>query len=122
MKIFLKTDYPSKRFIILIVFLLIIFMMVSMTPAHGPKGHDDSKFTAFQAAKKGIALYDKLLASEKLSEPWETDLKNIEVFQRQTGKKREMVVKFSRSKGKPQSVYIFFTEKGEYSGSDFTGQ
>ena len=119
---FLKTDYPSKRFIILIVFLLIIFMMVSMTPAHGPKGHGGAEFTAFQAAKKGIALYDKLLASGKLSEPWETDLKNIEVFPRQIGKKREIVVKFSRSKGESQSVYIFFTEKGEYSGSNFTGK
>lgn len=119
---FLKTDFPSKRFIILIVFLLITFMMVSMTPAHGPKGHYGAKFTAFQAAKKGIALYDKLLASEKLSEPWETDLKNIEVFPRQIGKKREIVVKFSRSKGEPQSVYIYFSEKGGYIGSNFTGK
>jgi len=118
---FLKTDHPCKRFIVLIIFLLMILMSVSMASAHGPKGHGGVEFTALQAAKKGIVLYDELLASGKLKEPWETDLKNIEVFPRQSGQKRELVVKFSRSKGEPLSVYIFFTEKGEYSGSNFTG-
>lgn len=118
---FLKTDHPCKRFIVLIIFLLMILMSVSMASAHGPKGHGGVEFTALQAAKKGIVLYDELLAAGKLKEPWETDLKNIEVFPRQSGKKRELVVKFSRSKGEPLSVYIFFTEKGEYSGSNFTG-
>jgi len=61
------------------------------------------------------------VASGKLKEPWETDLKNIEVFPRQRGEKREVVVKLSRSKGEPLSVYIFFTQKGDYSGSNFTG-
>jgi hypothetical protein len=62
------------------------------------------------------------VASGKLKAPWETDLKNIEVFSRQnSSQNRDLVVKFSRSKGDPQSVYIFFTEKGDYSGSNFTG-
>ena len=118
---FLKTDHPPKRFRALILFLWMILMSVSMASAHGPKGHSGVEFTALQAVKKGIELYDKLVASGKLKEPWETDLKNIEVFPRQSGKKREIVVKFSRSKGEPLSVYIFFTEKGDYSGSNFTG-
>ena len=118
---FLKTDHPRKRFIALIIFLLIILMSVPLVSAHGPKGHGGAEFTALQAAKKGIELYDKLVSSGKLKAPWETDLKNIEVYQRQREEKREVVVKFSRGKGDPQSVYIFFTEKGDYSGSNFTG-
>lgn len=106
-----------------IIFLfLIVLMSVPMASAHGPKGHSGAEFTALEAAKKGLELYDKLLASGKIEGSWETDLKNIKVFPRQGGKKREIVVKFSRDKGEPQSLYIFFTEKGEYSGSNFTGK
>ncbi len=80
------------------------------------------EFTALQAAKKGIVLYDRLVASGKLANPWETDLEDIEVFSRQGDNNREFVIKFSRSKGEPKSVYIFFTEKGDYRGSNFTGK
>jgi len=117
----LKPDNPSKRFSVLVVFLLMILQSISMASAHGPKGHNGAEFTAAQAVQKGIALYDKLLASGKLSEPWETDLANIEIFSRQIAQKRETIVKFSRNKGEPRSVYIFFSEKGEYIGSNFTG-
>ncbi len=103
------------------VLLLIFLMSVPLALAHGPKGHDGSEFTALEAAKKGIKLYEELVASGKLKESWETDLKNIEVFPRQRGEKREVVVKFTRSKDDPLFVYIFFTEKGNYSGSNFTG-
>ena len=109
------------RFTTLILLLLMVLMSVPLASAHGPKGHGGAEFTALQAAKKGIELYDQLVASGKLKVSWETDLKNIEVFPRQSEEKREVVVKFSRSKGDPQSVYIFFTEKGDYSGSNFTG-
>ena len=119
---FLKTDHPPKRFIALVVFLLMILLSISMASAHGPKGHGGAEFTAVQAAQKGITLYDKLLASGKLKEPWETDLANIEILSRQNSQKREIIVKFSRNKGEPRSVYIFFSEKGEYIGSNFTGK
>jgi Family of unknown function (DUF6488) len=121
MRNYLKSKNASQYFFALIVLLLMFFLSVCLASAHGPKGHSGSDFTALQAVKKGIELYDKLVASGKLKEPWETDLTNIEVFPRQRAKKRELVVKFSRSKGAPQSVYIFFTEKGDYSGSNFTG-
>jgi hypothetical protein len=32
------------------------------------------------------------------------------------------VVRFSRIEGDPGSVYFFFDQQGEYSGSNFTGQ
>ena len=119
---------PLKCFAASIFLSLIVLMSVPLASAHGPKGHGEAEFTALQAAKKGIELYDKLVASgkivasEKIEESWETDLTNIEVFPRQSGEKKELVVKFSRSNGEPQSVYIFFTEKGEYNGSNFTGK
>jgi hypothetical protein len=122
MNMLLKSYITSKCFTIFIILILIISLTISLTFAHGPKGHDGSEFSALQAAKKGITLYDRLVASGKLKGPWETDLTNIEVFSRQKrSQKRELVVKFSRTKGEPQSVYIFFTDKGEYSGSNFTG-
>jgi hypothetical protein len=117
----LKSKNAYKYFFTLIVPLLMFLLSVSLVSAHGPKGHGGDEFTALQAAKKGIELYDKLVASGKLEESWETNLTNIEVFSRQSGEKRELVVKLSRSKGEPLSVYIFFTEKGDYSGSNFTG-
>ena len=117
----LKSKNASKYFFALIVLLLMFLLSVCPASAHGPKGHGGSEFTALQAAKKGIVLYDKLVASGKIEESWETDLKNIEVFPRQSGKKREVVVKFSRSEGEPLSLYIFFNVKGDYSGSNFSG-
>ena len=122
MKDLFKTHILFIRSTSLILLLLVVLMSVPLASAHGPKGHGEMEFTALQAAKKGIELYDQLVASGKLNEPWETGLKNIEVFPRQGGKKGEIVVKFSRNTGKPQSVYIFFTEKGDYNGSNFTGK
>jgi hypothetical protein len=122
MNIFLKINHQPMRYRALIIILFMILISVSMVSAHGPKGHGGNEFTALQAAKKGIELYDKLVVSGKIEESWETDLKNIEVFPLQKGDKQELVVRFSRNKGEPQSLYIFFTEKGEYSGSNFTGK
>lgn len=104
-----------------IILILIILLITSITFAHGPKGHSGGSFTALQAVQKGIALYDRLVTSGKLAESWETDLADVDVSTMQRGNDREFVVQFSRSKGEPKSVYIFFTEKGEYSGSNFTG-
>lgn len=122
MKYLFKTHILFIRSTSLILLLFVVLMSVPLASAHGPKGHGEMEFTALQAAKKGIELYDKLVESGKIEESWETGLKNIEVFPRQGGKKGEIVVKFSRSKGEPQSVYIFFTEKGDYNGSNFTGK
>ena len=113
---------PLKCFAASILLLSMVLIGVPLALAHGPKGHDEMEFTALQAAKKGIELYHKLVASGKIEESWETDLTNIEVFPRQSGGEKELVVKFSRSNGEPQSIYIFFTEKGEYNGSNFTGK
>lgn len=112
----------AKEFIIKeIVSILLILLAVSSALAHGPKGHGENDFTALEAAKKGIVLFDRLVATEKLSEAWETDMNKIDVFSRKVDAGEEIVVKISRSKGEPRSVYIFFTETGAYSGSNFTG-
>ena len=105
-----------------IILLLGIFLAGSLALGHGPKGHSGGALTAFMAVKKGVELYDSLLANGKLAETWEIDLDNLEVFTQNSGNQLEFVVKFNRSKGDPKSVYIFFSEKGEYAGSNFTGK
>ena len=86
--------------------------------AHGPGGHGGSSFTALQALDKGVKLYDKLVASGKIEESWETGLKRVEIKMQGD----ETVVSFSRKEGDPESLYIFFDKDGEYSGSNFTGE
>jgi hypothetical protein len=116
-----KPHKISKPFGLLLGAVLILFLSVSTAFAHGPKGHGGVEFTAMQAAKKGIELFDRLIVSGKLEEDWETGLQEIEMSERSTGKGKELVVKFTRVKNLPRSVYIFFTEKGDYNGSNFTG-
>ncbi len=104
------------------VLFLAIVIVGSIAFGHDPKGHSDNDFTAFMAVKKGIVLYDRLLDSGKLAESWETDLNNIAVFTQNNGNQVEFAVKISRSKGEPKSVFLFFSDKGEYTGSNFTGK
>jgi len=103
--------------------LILAFSILVYGPllfAHGPKGHAEA-FTSLAAAKKATMMYDKLVATGKLDESWETKLETIEVYKRNAGQ-REIVVKFSRAGGEPRAVYIFFTDKGKYNGSNFTGE
>ena len=103
---------------------MIIIVTAIATPAlsHGPKGHSEGIFTVFQAVKKSVALYDKLVVSGKMAESWETDLVTIEVTNRGAESKKEFVVKFIRSTSDPRAVFIFFSGNGEYKGSNFTGK
>ena len=112
----------NKSVFFVIILMVSIFMPVSTTFAHGPKGHTDMEFTALQAVQKGLTLYNRLLASGKLIESWETDLENIEISMRMNDNRNEFVVSFSRSKGEPRSVYIFFNDQGVYIGSNFNGK
>ena len=89
--------------------------------AHGGKSHGDSEFTRFQAVQKAVQLYDRLIAAEKLDDAWETGLAEITVDTRQHKGKKEYVVRFKRSTGEPDRVYFFFDLKGEYAGSNFSG-
>jgi len=118
-----ETIKPSYKMIIFSIAILTAVAILTL-PAigHGPKGHGGMAFTPLQAAKKGITLYDKLVAKGKLGEAWEIELTEIKVIPRINNNKEEFVVQFKRTKGDPRSVYIFFNEKGEYSGSNFTGK
>jgi len=120
-----RTEIIKPRFKLVIISIAVFTGIAFITlPAvgHGPKGHGGMSFTPLQAAKKGIMLYDKLVAKGKLAEAWETELADIKVIPRINNNKEEFVVQFNRTKGDPRSVYIFFNEKGEYSGSNFTGK
>lgn len=110
----------SKQMIRVLILVLFILAYGSLLFAHGPKGHTEA-FTSLAAAKKATMMYDKLVATGKLDESWETTLATIEVYQRNAGQ-QEIVVKFSRANGEPRAVYIFFTDKGKYNGSNFTGK
>jgi len=113
--------YFSRRQMIRgLILTLAILIWGALLFAHGPKGHTEA-FTSLAAAKKATMMYDKLVATGKLDESWETKLVTIEVYKRNAGQ-REIVVKFSRKSGDPRAVYIFFTDKGNYNGSNFTGE
>ena len=119
--------YPKKYFSIKVIVLITVFSACLLTGAaplfgHGGKDHGGTGFSAFQAVQKATQLYDRLITSGKLPEAWETGLVSINVRDRRSGDKREYVVRFQRAEGDPGSVYFFFDAKGEYSGSNFTGE
>ena len=89
---------------------------------HGGRTHGGESFTALQALVKATQLYDRLVASGKLAEEWETGLKRVTVDIRNSNENREYVVQFEKHKGEQSSVYFFFDREGEYSGSNFTGK
>ena len=107
---------------LLLAFYLGLSFLIQPVFAHGPKGHGGKEFTALMAVKKGVELYDRLVANRKLDEAWEIELADLRVFTRNIDDKKEIVVQFNRATGEPRSVYIFFSEKGEYTGSNFTGE
>ena len=90
--------------------------------SHGGKTHAAEPFSAFQAVQKATQLYDRLLASGKLTEDWETGLSSIHVSIRGAENDREYEVRFKRTDGEPDSVYFYFNRQGDYSGSNFTGK
>ena len=116
----------SQKILALIAGFVIVVGWIGIVtlPAygHGGKTHGDETFTAFQALEKASELYDRLIVSGKLTEEWETGLKRVTIDVRNSNNKREYVVQFEKSEGDPRSVYFFFDQEGEYSGSNFTGK
>ena len=108
----------------IIALALSLLILIGTLPvwSHGGKSHGGTGFSPLQAVQKATELYDRLIKMEKLEEAWETGLTAINVSTRQAGDKPEYVVRFSRVEGNPESVYFFFDQQGEYSGSNFTGQ
>lgn len=122
--IYSKTSKKFRRVIITATVIGFISIVIGALPAHshGGKTHEGEMFSVFQAVQKATQLYDRLITSGKLPEVWETELTSIHIYIRQTKDKREYVVEFKRAKGDPNSVYFFFDQKGEYTGSNFTGK
>ncbi len=102
--------------------LFVAFLIsASLAFSHGGK-HDPEEFTHLAALKKATGLYDQLVGNGKLDQSWEEKLSQVEVIRREKEDKREIVVSFHRAEGDPQTVYIFFTASGQYSGSNYTGE
>lgn len=104
-----------------VALILTILLATGSAFSHGGKMHTNS-FTALKALQKATEMYDKLVDRGKLPESWETDLKKVDISNRPKGDQWEYVVSFERSAGEPNTVYIFFTAEGKYSGSNFTGK
>ena len=117
----IRNNRGAGFFLIVVVFLF-SFSMVQPAHSHGGKTHGEEEFTALQAIQKATQLYDRLIASGKLPEVWETKLKTIAVSTRNTDNKHEYVVQFEITQGDPVRVYFFFDQDGAYSGSNFTGK
>jgi hypothetical protein len=113
---------PFRLSVIFIAFWIVLFLPLHSLYAHGGKQHGSVEFTHLEAAKKATDLFDKLIASKKIDSDWELHLEQIKVFDRSKGDKAEVAVAFSRSTGEPKVLYIFFTSKGDYAGSNFTGE
>ena len=122
--IHLKINKNIKLLIIAVSVIGFVSLGIGTLPAfsHGGKTHGGEMFSAFQAVQKATQLYDRLIASGKLSEAWETELKTIHIAVRKPKDRREYVVQFQRAEGDPDSVYFFFDQEGEYAGSNFTGK
>ena len=121
MTINIVSERNIHKFIIIIT--LLFWIALSITPAFGHGGkHAADEFTHLQALQKATEMYDRLIANGKLDQSWETTLVRVSVSNRQKGDTMEIVVSFERAEGEPQSVYIFFTDKGKYAGSNFTGE
>ena len=110
------------RFLVFVMAVGFFLSFATLAFSHGGKTHNEETFTSFQAVQKATQLYDRLIASGKLSEVWETGLKTIKISTRNTGDTIEYVVQFETVKKNPESVYFFFSQDGMYSGSNFTGE
>ena len=119
-----KTSYKLRLVITTVAVIGFICLGIGVLPAysHGGKPHSGEIFTAFHAVQKATQLYDRLISSGKLPEVWKTELKSINIAIHKSTDKREYVVQFQRAKGDPNSVYFFFNQQGQYSGSNFTGK
>jgi hypothetical protein len=111
-----------KIFFKLLGFLALAILIPTTAGAHGPGGHGEEEFTALAAAQKGMAVFDQLISGGKLDASWETGFSAVQVSRRVIDGRNEFRVKLSRDKGDPASIYVFFDEKGEYSGSNFSGE
>ncbi len=117
-----RTRTMTHGAIVALIFLTAVLAGAAVY-AHGGKNHGaGSEFTNLEALKKATELYDKLVATNKLEVAWETTVDKIQIAERRKGAEIEKVVSFSKSAGDPKTVYFFFTSRGEYAGSNFTGQ
>lgn len=111
----------GKALVVIVAAMTVLFV-TAMALGHGGKEHSTGEFTALKALQEATKLYDRLLTSGKLIESWETELDEVKISTRRQSGGKEFVVSFHRSKGDPKTVYIFFSDKGKYAGSNFTGE
>lgn len=116
-------DYHQGATQILILIVVgVLLISIGSSFGHGGKTHAGAAFSSFEAVQKAVNLYNRLIVSKKLPEEWETMLESIHVTTRGPENSRETIVQFKRSNGNPDSVFFFFNDQGDYSGSNFSGE
>ncbi len=111
----------KSSFIVVLTILIITLGFNSQVFSHGGKNHAENEFTSFSALNMAVTLYGQLLMKNKLMETWETDLVKINISTRVNDGENEFVVSFEKASGDPNKVFIFYDAKGNYTGSNFTG-
>jgi hypothetical protein len=106
----------------IVVCALAVLFVAAVAMGHGGKKHASGEFTALKALQEATELYERLVTGGKLVESWETELAQVKISTRHRKENKEFVVAFHRSKGEPNTVYIFFSDNGKYAGSNFTGE
>ncbi len=117
-----ETSHNIKRNAYSISSLILILTFWTISTVYGHGGKHAGQFTRLQALQKATKMYDQLVDKGKLDQAWETGLQNVTISNRKKNGKDEVVVSFTRSKGDPKAVYIFFNADGKYAGSNFTGE
>lgn len=121
----MSTSKSNFIFYIAMVFfslnLSVVFPPASLY-AHGSQGHDENAFSNYDAVKKSLEVFDTLLMKKKLGQDWKIDFSDIVVLNSVENSRKQIMVRISRQKGNPESLYIFFDETGKYKGSNFKGK
>lgn len=114
--------FTEKKLLALFVATFLLFALGLSGDLRGHGGKHEEAFSSLQALEKGLKLYDRLIQSGKMEESWETELVKTRIEKVSREGTMEFKVSFERKSGKPNKVFIFFSETGEYQGSNFGGQ
>lgn len=116
----------------LLTSVLIASSLLTSSPAmagtgheHGPGGsHTSGPITSETAIKRAEKQLQTLVTKGKLEKSW-ASVKSTGATQKDFGKGPEWIVSFKNDKeadASKQTLYVFYTLKGSYIASNFTGK
>ena len=115
--------YPIAKkcflYSILIIFLIMQPSITSEVRAHGGKTHTGNEFSPLDVLKKGTSMFEALLKQKKIDMAWGIHLETVVISSEKTNKGEDFRVEFTRNTGEPKTLFLFFNESGDYTGSNF---